>query len=255
MSQLEKAIERVQKKEGPRLGFGPVSREKPRALLAAAVAASAADVAAAVEGDADLVFVSAAGSGEFVALLGEVDCGDAVVGAILPEFDADKAVALREASCDFVVSPLASTAAAAIDQEQMGHVISVPLDVSDTTLRSLGPLGLNALFVELDSPTLTLGSQLELVRLASFASTPLFVTGSVGMEVDELRVLRDSGVAAVVLPAGTPAADLASLGEKLRTVPPRKPRGRGTGDMALVPSHGVPIESETETEPVEDGPA
>ncbi|MFQ5382270.1 MAG: hypothetical protein ACE5EF_11735, partial [Dehalococcoidia bacterium] len=62
----------------------------------------------------------------------------------------------------------------------------------------------------------------------------------------------DSGVAGLVLPAGTPVAELEDLGVKLRAVPARKQRGAGEGDMALVPSLGVPAETETETEPPED---
>lgn len=252
MSQLQKAIQRIRRREGPSLGFGPVAREKPRALLAAAMASTADEVAGAIGAGVDVVFVAAEGSDGYLALAADPDSGEAVVGAYLPRLDTDDASSLREAACDFVASPLTATAAAAVDREQMGHVISVPSDVSDTTLRSLGPLGLAALFVELDTPTLTLGSQLNLVRLASFSSTPLFVTGEPGIGVDELRVLRDSGVAGLVLPAGTPVAELEDLGVKLRAVPARKQRGAGEGDMALVPSLGVPAETETETEPPED---
>jgi len=82
-----------------------------------------------------------------------------------------------------------------------------------------------------------LSTQLGLVRLASFSTTGLLATVDPQASVSELRVLRDSGVVAVVAPASAASADIAALGARLKEVPaPRKPRREGGGDMALVPS-------------------
>ena len=83
---------------------------------------------------------------------------------------------------------------------------------------------------------MTLGQQLGLVRLASFASTGLIVTVEVGASVGELRVLRDSGTVAVAAPAGTSAEGIKTLSDTLKAVPaPRKNKREGS-DIALVPA-------------------
>jgi hypothetical protein len=82
-----------------------------------------------------------------------------------------------------------------------------------------------------------LAGQLGLVRIASFASTGIMATVDAGASVSDLRVLRDSGVVAVVAPASSSAEDLAEIVTRLKAVPPpRKGKREGAGDMALVPS-------------------
>src|SRR5690606_31605752 len=106
----------------------------------------------------------------------------------------------------------------------------------DTTLRALASLGLDALFVQHGGGDMSLAQQLQLVRLASFSGTPLIVTANAAASVDQLRVLRDSGCAAVVLSAGSSAADISTLGDRLREVPaPRKSKREGARDIAIVP--------------------
>ena len=58
----------------------------------------------------------------------------------------------------------------------MGQLVVAAEGVDDTTLRSLGPLGLDGLFVQRPTGAMTLATQLGLVRLATFASAQLMVT-------------------------------------------------------------------------------
>jgi hypothetical protein len=117
----------------------------------------------------------------------------------------------------------------------MGQVLVAESAMDDTTLRALAGLGLDALLVEHGKGAMSLADQLQLVRLASFASTPLLATVSPEASVAELRVLRDSGVACVLLAPGSSKAQIEGLSDRLRAVPARKPRREG-GEMALVPS-------------------
>jgi methylmalonyl-CoA mutase cobalamin-binding subunit len=248
LSQLQKAIGRIQRREGPRIGFGAVSREKPRAMLLGVISTSASAAKAALDGDADLVVLRPPDTSTAASLLREIGTGRCA-GAILPALGDADAEMLREAGCDFVITTLAGAAATAVDPEKMGHVVAVTDAMEDTTLRALGPLGLDGLYIEHAANSMSLAGQLELVRLSSFSSSPLIASIGATPTAGELRVLRDSGVAAVVAPEGTSPEQITALAELLKSVPPpRKPRREG-GEIALVPTVvGAEAEEEEEEE-------
>jgi 2-methylisocitrate lyase-like PEP mutase family enzyme len=234
MSELSKRIGRVQRREtAGGLGFGALKREKPRATLLAVRATDAASAGAAISAGADVVLLEGGNASAAKAVLKEQ--AKACLGVLLKDLDEKTAGTLHDAGVDFVVSPLAATASAAVDTERMGQAVSVDFDVSDAVLRSLGPLGLDALYVDGEASAPTLAGQVELVRLASFSGLPLIANVEATASAAELRVLRDSGVAVVVAPAGTSASKLKDLIEALEAVPPPR-RGMRGGEIAIVPS-------------------
>jgi hypothetical protein len=236
MSQLQKKISRIQRREGPGIGFGLAAREQPRAMLLAALAVDARSGAAALEAGADLLVVEASDGAAAAKIVEAIAQEKGCVGVRLNGLSGADADALAKAGCDFVISTLDGTDSSAVDTERMGQVVVAGSGIDDTTLRALGPLGLDALFTELPTGAMKLVEQLALVRLASLASAPLIVTIDPGASVADLRVLRDSGVAVVVAPAGASASQIASIGDNLKVVPaPRKPKREG-GDIALVPA-------------------
>ena len=236
MSQLQKRIQRLQRREGPSIGFGRVTREQPRAMALVATARNAAEVQAALDAGADAVLVDAGSASAAAAAMKDVASEKVAVGAGLAGLSEADAELLRNARCDFVVSPLETTDSAAVDTEKMGQVVVATLDMEDNTLRALGPLGLDGLFVQRTAGAMTLAQQLGLVRVASFASTGLLVTVETSAGVGELRVLRDSGALAVVAPAGASAEALKTLGETLKAVPAPKKGKREGNDIAIVPA-------------------
>ncbi len=234
LSQLQKKINSIGRREGG-VGFNRAVQEKPRAMLLGTIAADAGAAKKSLDSGADVVIIRAADAAAAAKAITDVGATKACIGARVPSLDDGGAETLRKAGCDFVISPLESTSSTAVDTEQMGHVVALPDAIDDTTLRALGPMGLDGLFVDHLDGTLTLASQINIVRLASFASTPLLGTVDVKAPVAELRVLRDSGVAVVVAPEGSSGADLSKLAEALKSIPPKKSRRDG-GDIALVPA-------------------
>ena len=233
MSRLSKKITRIQRREGGGFGFGLAHREQPRAMLLGVFTSDVNGITQAATAGADVIIVSGKNAAKAIK---DAAAKDVAVGAQVDALDGANADALHEAGCDFVVSTLAATDATAVDTDRMGQVISPDGTLDDTTLRALGPMGLDAIFVAHDGGAMTLLQQLELVRVASFASTPLMVTVAADAPIGELRVLRDSGTAVVVAPEGTSADALTELGERLRQIPTPK-RGRDNGrDMAIVPA-------------------
>ena len=204
-------------------------------MLLIALTTNKTEAKAAFEAGADAVVIRAdaakAGSAvEAVAAKGNS------VGVLTEALDEETAKALAKAGCDFVISGLASTESVAVDTERMGHILIASEGMEDNTLRAIAPLGLDALYVERAAGGTMLANQLGLVRLATFASTPLVVTVAAGVSVAELRVLRDSGVGGVIAPEGASGDDLKGLIKALVAVPaPKKARHDGA-EMAIVPS-------------------
>ncbi|MGE5596328.1 MAG: hypothetical protein ACM3S1_09890 [Hyphomicrobiales bacterium] len=237
MSQLQKKIGRIQRRESPRgIGFGSVVRDQPRGMLLAVIVNDKASATAAVNAGADAVIFKGANGQAVAKALGGLDTKAVTAGAWVDTLDDAGAKALREAGCDFAISTLETTASTAVDVEEMGQVIKVAEDIDDTTLRALGPLSLDALYIERPAAAMTLAGQLSLVRLASFSNTPLTVPVTADAQVSELRVLRDSGTVMVVAPAGTGAEAIKTLVENLKSLPAPKRSRRDGQEMALVPS-------------------
>ncbi|MFN0148130.1 MAG: hypothetical protein ACKVT1_16615 [Dehalococcoidia bacterium] len=247
MSELTKRIGKTARREASGgFGFGSAKREQPRAMLAAVLVKDTASAKAAIEAGADVVILDghdAAGAAAAIKPLSKV-----CAGAKLAVLDEAGAKALRAAGCDFVISPLDKTTSAAVDTEEMGQVIVASDDHTDTMLRALPPLSLDALYVDGANEATTLDKQLELVRLSSFSSSPLMVTVKADATASELRVLRDSGSAVAVLALGTSAANVSKLVETLKSVPaPKRAKSEG-GAIALVPSMAKHDEDEEEGE-------
>jgi hypothetical protein len=252
MSQLQKRIQRLQRRDGPAIGFGRISREQPRAMALIATANDSAAVKAALEVEVDAVIVEAGNAADAARAMDGTATEKIAVGALLPSLSEEDVAALRAAKCDFVISPLETTDSAAVDTEKNGQVVMASLEMEDNTLRVLGPLGLDGLFVKRAGGAMTLGQQLGLVRLATFASTGLIVTVDANSTVGELRVLRDSGTLAVVAPAGTSADGLKALSDALKAVPAPKRGRREGGDIAIVPSSAAAGEEHEHDDDDED---
>lgn len=252
MSQLQKMIARIARPDGPAMGFGRAVREKPRAMLVGVLAADASAARRLLEAGADLAIACATGASAVRGVIEGLAGKGTTVGAWVSALDAAGAEALRGAGCDFVISTLDGTAAEAVDSEKMGIVVAVDGGLDDSTLRALAPLGLDGLFFERTPGGMTLAGQLELVRLSSFSGTPLLVTASPDATVSELRVLRDSGAAVVVLPESATSEQVTALSARLREVPPPRKAKREGHDMALVPSVSAGAEHEHEEEEEEE---
>jgi hypothetical protein len=245
MSQLKKKMERLQKRDGPPIGFGKVVRDQPAAMLLGVVAGDAKATAQALEAGADFAVVRApdakAAAGAVKQLVGEGAC----IGAWLESLDESGAQALREAGCDFVICTLEGTVSAAVDSDKMGHVLAIPPEgLEDSTLRALGPLGLDALLYEGEATGLTLAGQLQLVRLAAFSSTPLLVVLGSNPSASDFRTLRDSGCGAVVVSGDLKPNRIQSLVEALKSVPPPRRARRDSPEVAIVPSMAAHAEHE-----------
>jgi 2-methylisocitrate lyase-like PEP mutase family enzyme len=203
-------------------------------MVLAAIVGDGEAAKAALEAGADAVIVEGLDAADAAKALSGL--GKGPHGARVASLDEAGAQALKDAGCDFVISPLETTASTAVDTDAMGHVVEAGPELSDTALRALAPLGLDALYAGTQASGMTMAAQLELVRLASFASAALIAVADAGAPMAELRVLRDSGVGVVALPAETGADAIKAFGERLQAVPAPRRGKRDGAEMAIVPA-------------------
>lgn len=238
MSKLQKAIDRLRRPEGRPVGFVAAVRERPKAMLLGVLVREPDQLKPTVEAGADLVIVHAPEPGAFDAAVAAYRDEKVPIGIWLPHVDEATANGLASAGWDFVVSTLEGTRAGAIDPEKLGHV-AVFLDadqVPDAVLRALGPLEVDAVLVKRAAGDFTLRQEAELIRVTTLSGAPLLVIVGHEPTASEIRALRDCGSAAVVLPEGATAEQIAAGQALLRSVGPRKRSRREGAEIALVPS-------------------
>jgi hypothetical protein len=153
--------------------------------------------------------------------------GKAVAGA---------AATARGLGLDYLRVEDHDTPAAALLDEEVGFVLAIEDDATDTFLRILESMPFDALFAGELSQPFTLRRQLELRRISGFAHKPLLLRVQEMLSAEDLECLRDSGVAAVLVQAEARSARrLTALREAIAAMRPRRNR-RDRDSTAVLPS-------------------
>ncbi len=182
--------------------------------------------------------------------------GDVPCGAQLASASPKATAALKEAGVDFLAFDAEATSAQALLGTEVGHVLVLSGEPSDSLLRAMEPLRLDALLLPDWRPPLTVHGQLELQRLVLLSRTPLIVPVAPDIASGELQCLRDAGVAAVAADGADSATwdRLVNLRRAIDELPPRE-RRREERAEALLPSLGqLAARVEEEEEEEEDFP-
>lgn len=239
MTQLQKAIAKIQKRDAPGIGFGQIRREQPKTILLAVEVADSAAATAALDAGADFFIASGLGAADLIKATGKADRGGARVEA-LDEATAD---ALKEAGALFAACTPANTKASALDADRLGFIAIVDPALDEQTLRALAGLGLDGLAIPATTIPETLADQLALVRLAQLGGAPVLAPVSATATTAQLRVLRDSGVA-IVVAAGASTEQVTALTAAIKALPPRKKGDSDGKDIAMIPAMGHKGEEE-----------
>jgi hypothetical protein len=230
MSKLSDRIRRAARSEPAAFGFTAVaSRAKTPSLLtivrlASSEAGKAGDAAKA---GADAVIVS----GDAGKLK---DAGQAALGAAPDKTDRKTVAALRDAGADFVVITREALAEGLLE-ERVGFVLDLREELEDTQLRLLGELSLDAIIVPAPNSPVTVDGLLGLRRIAALGRAPLLVEDDGGADATYLQLLRDSGVAGLVVGAAA-IGKLGELRSSIERLPPRGKRREQDRDAPLVPA-------------------
>ena len=236
MSKLSDLIRRTARRESGSIGFHPASRptRNPSLLVAATVrSAGPSAVTDASGAGADIVLIAADAGSERLAAAGLAADGTAV-GLWQNETNAGTSESARAAGIDFLVFAAESTPAHVLLDDKMAFVLSLEEGLSDTELRAIESLPIEALMVGYWEGALTVRRQLELRRLSGLSRKPLILSVQPEVTGPELEALRDSGVVALILdgPAVDPAA-IRTMKERIAALPPRRRRREERAEVSI----------------------
>jgi hypothetical protein len=233
MSKLAEMIRSAGRPDSGPLGFGlgGVRRAAAASLLCLVRLDKDQAKKAGGTAEADAVILSGVEPGKLADVIKKLK--DAPVGLRLEGAERSDVAAAREAGADFVVVDERSSGESLIE-ERIGLVLRLGAEVSDTELRALAGLPLEALEIGAAAEPFSVRRLVELRRLALLSQTPLLVDVEPGIKASRLEALRGAGVAGVVLD-GKSADKLEALRKAVLSLPVRG-RRREERAEALLPS-------------------
>lgn len=245
MSKLGDRIKRVGRVEAAPMGFGVAAERRVAPSLLCLLRLDREQVGRvgdAAVAAADGVIVTGLDAGELRDAVKKV--GDLSVGLRLENAERAAVADARGAGADFVLLDERASAEAVLE-EGVGLVLSVGTGTSDTELRVLAGLPLEALEVPAVREPLTLRGMLELRRLSLMSQTPLLVEVLPEIGASGLQVLREAGAAGVIVD-GKHADKVTALREAVLALPPRGRRREERAEAILPPLTTVPGGEEEE---------
>jgi hypothetical protein len=241
MSKLGDKIRKARRLELGAIGFGAMAArpQAPSMLLLVHGPASGMRPAGDLAGrGVDAVFLSLSNP---QAEIGQVakwaqEAGDVPCGAQVAAASGRIVAELKEAGADFLAFDAEATSAETLLQTEMGYVLTLSGEPTDSFLRALDAFPLDGLWLYDWQGPLTVRRQMELLRLHLLSRTPLFVPARPDIAPAELECLRDAGVVAVALNGAEDSTwqRLGDLRQAIDGLPPRAHR-RGERPEAVLP--------------------
>jgi hypothetical protein len=221
MSQLSEKIRKAGRAEPAPLGFAAAVATKARPTMLTGVRLTdAGKVADAASQGADFVILDSIAPGK---LKGLDKANGASVG-VSGHLDREACAALREAGADFAVLSSTSAPATGLLDEKIGRLLAIDPAMDEVSLRLVGDLGLDAVVIPSPELPITVERLIALRRVSALGRTPILADVPSDIESSALELLRDSGVAGVIV------GDLGKLGTVKERVDALPARGRKRED-------------------------
>jgi hypothetical protein len=224
LSKLADRIRKAARVEAQGIGFMAARADKQATMLLGGLAKDARGAAELARRGADFVVVQKGSPGD------AKECGDVIAGVSI-EGDAD-AKAYKDGGFDFVLFDPDRTSSTAVLEENIGYVMVVPREASDTDLRAIEAFQLDAVDIGELKGTLTVRRQMELRRIFGLTRKPLLASVAADISVQALQALRDTNVVAVMTDSGDGAE---RLRRTIDALPPRARRRDEERPTPLVP--------------------
>ena len=243
MSRFIELLEKVGETAPSPLGFAAATGRDDAAPQMALVARVAADDLASDQGLAEA---------DAAALLVETEfpLPDAAAAALkdrvwgvrlVPSpagYTVEQVEALVEQGCDFVVFESMDSAAAVLNDEELGRVVVLDADADEETSRAVAGLPFDAVFMGLNATNrpMTLGDLVDIQKVRQRAGQPFLVEAPAGLEPADIEALRNLGVDGLLVsvPPLERAAETRDAIRSLRKRPSRRQRSN-----ALVPGASI----------------
>lgn len=259
MSKLGNKIRKITRVEPAPLGFGvAAARPRPPSLLLMVHGPGSAmrpPVDLTKSGlDALLLSLNPEKEGAETARWAKA-AGDLPCGVRVPSAASETVAALKQAGIDFLAFEAESASADALLDTEMGYVLVLSGDPSDTLLRAMADFSLDGLWLPDWRGPLTVQSQLELRRIYLLARTPLLLPVRVDIGAGDLECLRDTGVVGVAVDGHEHGAwdRLPALRKAIDALPPPRVRRREERADAVLPARTLVPSSAEEEEEGEEG--
>jgi hypothetical protein len=249
MSKLATLLRRLSHAEPAPMGFAAITGRAKNSEMLLAVQLEKADAGAAgaaVKAGAAFLLLNASlekDSSKIQELTSAVDvpCG---IFADTPSKETSERA--KSAGLDFVVLPNDGAPAVLLLDEDNGYVMKVAEGASDTALRLMESLSIDALFGDAAPHPLTIGQQLELRRTSGLTRKPLILKFNDESGSDELECLRDSGVAALLIEGVNATERLTAARTTVDAIRPRRRRRNDRDSTPVLPSVGRGTEEDDE---------
>jgi len=261
MSKLGDKIRKARRLESGAIGFGAMvaRRRTPSMLLMVHGPASSMrppDDLAGRGVDAVLLSLSNPQAdmsqlAKWAKMANDVPCGAQVMAA-----SGKTVAALKEAGADFLVFDAEATSAEALLEKELGYVLALAGEPSDSFLRAIDTFPLDGLWVQDWRGPLTVHRQMELRRVHLLSHTPLFVLVRPDIGPAELECLRDAGVVTVAVNGMEAGAwqQLGDLRQAIDGLPPKARRREERPDVVLPAARELAPQTEEEEEEEEEFP-
>jgi hypothetical protein len=230
MSKLADVIRRSQRVESAPMGFG-AARPAAKPSMLVGFAGAAAEAEAALANGAEIILIDGELSSAQIKEW-RTKAGEKPLGVATKARSSAQVKELREAGLDFLIFDIDATAAAALLDEDLGYVLSIPASPDEAFLRSLDALSLEAVLLRPVMASFTAARQLELGRVAMLGHKPMICVVNGDSSSDDLQCLRAAGVVAVL---ASSSAGVEQLKGTVAALPVRKPKRDETRPVVSLP--------------------
>ena len=178
-------------------------------------------------------------------------------GARVGGLDGEQAGKLRETGCDFIAFESDGTEAGVLNDDDLGKVISVGLDLTEDAAGAIHELPIDAVLLSTgdDVIPLTVRRLIEIQVVRGLVGKPLVMESPLQLAPAELEALRNIGVAGLAVELSSVKA-IAGMRDAIASLPRRKSRP-SSRDAAVprVPSEsGLHIHEEESDDEEDDDP-
>lgn len=159
-------------------------------------------------------------------------------------FDAGRGRRLAEMGCDFVVFESMDTEASLLNEEDLGVVVTLDAGMGEEAVRAISDLPVDAVLLRpaLRDLPLTVGAAADVQKVLGLLEKPLVVEAPSGAAGPDLELLRNMGVAGVVVDLDNrkQLKRLAGVKAGIQELP--RPRSKRQERSALLPHQAGPVE-------------
>jgi hypothetical protein len=232
MSKLVDLLDKAGEQQPAPMGFGPASERAqpaPQLILLARVLSDEIIKDPSL-GEVDVDSFLVALHSEDAATIDAIAAtfGERPWGVRLSEFSAAQASLLQGKGCDFIVFESMATQASVLDEEDLSAIMTMTADTDEETARALNQLPLDAVLYgpSLRQLPLSVETAVEIQKVLGRLEKPLIVEAPEGIGERDLELLRNMGVAGLILDLDTKddIDRMAKMRRAIEELPRRDPK-------------------------------